>query len=211
MSGMEEEEFHKCGQPSESASLWCDCNTYARRVRRQLCRNRAIRVDFAIPTMCSLSGSSRTCQFDVANLRVGMIQAPEPGPLIMRYELMDFEWTAIRPFLPNEPRGVPRVNDRRVLNGIFWILRSGAPWRDLPEGLWALHDLLQPFVRWRTAGVWDCIMEALVRAYDGSVQMIDTYTTASSASAAASVSAGRAAWVVPPACSARRVARRRAR
>jgi transposase len=35
--------------------------------------------------------------------------------------------------LPNKPRGVPRVNDRRVLNGIFWVLRSGAPWRDLPE------------------------------------------------------------------------------
>ena len=50
----------------------------------------------------------------------------------MRYELTEFEWTAIRPFLPNKPRGVPRVNDRRVL--IFWILRSGAPWRDLPEG-----------------------------------------------------------------------------
>jgi hypothetical protein len=32
--------------------------------------------------------------------------------------------------LPNKPRGVPRVNDRRVLNGIFWMLRSGAPWRD---------------------------------------------------------------------------------
>ena len=37
------------------------------------------------------------------------------------------------PMLPNNPRGVPRVNDRRVLNGIFWILRSGAPWRDLPD------------------------------------------------------------------------------
>ncbi len=37
----------------------------------------------------------------------------------MRYELTDHEWTAIKPFLPNNPRGVPRVNDRRVLNGIF--------------------------------------------------------------------------------------------
>ena len=45
----------------------------------------------------------------------------------MRYELTDFEWAAIKPFLPNKPRGVPRVNDRRVLNGIFWVLRSGAP------------------------------------------------------------------------------------
>ena len=50
----------------------------------------------------------------------------------MRYELTDYEWAAIKPFLPNKPRGVPRVNDRRVLNGIFWVLRSGAPWRDLP-------------------------------------------------------------------------------
>ena len=51
----------------------------------------------------------------------------------MRYELADHEWVAIKPMLPNKPRGVPRVNDRRVLNGIFWVLRSGAPWRDLPD------------------------------------------------------------------------------
>jgi len=41
----------------------------------------------------------------------------------MRYELSDYEWTAIKPMLPNKPRGVRRVNDRRVLNGIFWVLR----------------------------------------------------------------------------------------
>jgi len=35
--------------------------------------------------------------------------------------------------LPNKPRGIPRVDDRRILNGIFWVLRSGAPWRDLPD------------------------------------------------------------------------------
>src|SRR5262245_15600587 len=51
----------------------------------------------------------------------------------MRRELTDNEWSAIKPMLPNKPRGVPRVNDRRVLNGIFWVLRSGAPWRDLPD------------------------------------------------------------------------------
>jgi transposase len=44
----------------------------------------------------------------------------------MRYELADCEWDAIKPMLPNKPRGIPRVNDRRVLNGIFWVLRSGA-------------------------------------------------------------------------------------
>ena len=48
----------------------------------------------------------------------------------MRYELSDTEWAIIKPFLPNKSRGVRRVNDRRVLNGIFWVLRSGAPWRD---------------------------------------------------------------------------------
>jgi len=62
-----------------------------------------------------------------------VIQAPKLEARIMRYELSDCEWTAIKQMLPNKPRGVRRVNDRRVLNGIFWVLRSGAPWRDLPE------------------------------------------------------------------------------
>jgi transposase len=43
----------------------------------------------------------------------------------MRYEFTDLEWSAIKPMLPNKPRGVPWVNDRRVLNGIFCLLRSG--------------------------------------------------------------------------------------
>jgi transposase len=50
----------------------------------------------------------------------------------MRCELSDLERTAIKPMLPNKTRG-RRVNDDRVLNGIFWVLRAGAPWRDLPE------------------------------------------------------------------------------
>jgi len=45
----------------------------------------------------------------------------------MRYELTNNEWDVIKSMLPNKPRGVPRVDDRRVLNGIFWVLRSGAP------------------------------------------------------------------------------------
>jgi hypothetical protein len=56
-----------------------------------------------------------------------VIQAPKLEPRIMRYELSDFEWATIKPFLPNKPRGVRRVNDRRVLNGIFWVLRSDPP------------------------------------------------------------------------------------
>src|SRR5215212_4144003 len=71
--------------------------------------------------------------FAVSGIARRVIQAPKPELRIMRYELNDHEWAAIKPFLPNKPRGVPRVNDRRVLNGIFWVLRSGAPWRDVPD------------------------------------------------------------------------------
>jgi transposase len=92
----------------------------------------------------------------------------------MRYELTDYEWAAIRPMLPNKPRGVPRVNDRRVLNGIFWVLRSGAPWRDLPESSGPYTTCYNRFVRWRRAGVWGRIMNALAGAHDAAVQMIDT-------------------------------------
>jgi hypothetical protein len=45
----------------------------------------------------------------------------------MRYELTDFEWAAIRSFLPNKPRGIPRVDDRRVLNGIFGYYAQALP------------------------------------------------------------------------------------
>jgi len=92
----------------------------------------------------------------------------------MRYELTDYEWKAIKPFLPNKPRGVPRVNDRRVLNGIFWVLRSGAPWRDLPETFGPYTTCYNRFVRWGRAGIWDQIMDALATMHDAAVQMIDT-------------------------------------
>jgi transposase len=92
----------------------------------------------------------------------------------MRYELTDHEWTTIKPMLPNKPRGVPRVNDRRVLNGIFWVLRSGAPWRDLPDDFGPYTTCYNRFVRWRRAGVWGRIMDALATVHDASVQMIDT-------------------------------------
>ena len=92
----------------------------------------------------------------------------------MRYELTDYEWTAIKPMLPNKPRGVPRANDRRVLNGIFWVLRSGVPWRDLPNAFGPYTTCYNRFVRWARAGVWARIMNALAGAHDTAVQMIDT-------------------------------------
>src|SRR5262245_13214355 len=91
-----------------------------------------------------------------------------------RYDLTDFEWRVIEPLLPNKPRGVPRVDDRRVLNGIFWVLRSGAPWRDLPERFGPRTTCYNRFVRWRKAGVWDRMMDAITAAHHGDIQMIDS-------------------------------------
>jgi transposase len=110
----------------------------------------------------------------VEGIGLDVIQTPKPEPRIMRYELTDFEWATIRSFLPNKPRGIPRVDDRRVLNGIFWVLRSGAPWRDLPVSYGPRTTCYNRFVRWRQAGVWDRIMDALAAGHDAAVQMIDT-------------------------------------
>jgi transposase len=103
-----------------------------------------------------------------------MIQVSKSEPRIMRYELNGHEWAAIKPMLPNRPRGVPRVSDRRVLNGIIWVFRSGAPWRDLPQGFGPYTTCYNRFVRWRRAGVRSRIIDALAGAHDAAVQMIDT-------------------------------------
>ena len=92
----------------------------------------------------------------------------------MRYALTESEWQIIQPTLPRRSRGVPRVDDRRILNGIFWVLRSGAPWRDLPDQYGPYTTCYNRFARWRRAGVWDRIMAGLSTAHDAAVQMIDT-------------------------------------
>ena len=88
-----------------------------------------------------------------------------------RYDLTDFEWRVIEPMLPNKPRGAPRVDDRRVFNGIFWVLRSSVPWRDLPERYGPRTTCYNRFARWRKAGVWDRLMGAISAVDDGGVQM----------------------------------------
>lgn len=94
-----------------------------------------------------------------------------------RYDLTEFEWKAIQPLLPNKPRGVPRVDDRRVLNGIFHHLRSGSPWADLPERYGPYTTVYNRFNRWRKVGVWDRLMNAVIAAYEAGgekLQMIDS-------------------------------------
>ena len=92
----------------------------------------------------------------------------------MRYDLTDFEWSVIEPILPKGRPGPRPKNNRRVLNGIFWVLRAGAPWRDLPERYGPYTTAYNRFNRWRKAGVWDRLMDAVTKAHDGKVQMIDS-------------------------------------
>jgi transposase len=66
----------------------------------------------------------------------------------MRCEFSEHEWTAIKPMLPNKPRGVRRVDDGRVLDGTVWVQRSGAPWRDLPATYGPCTTCYNRFVRW---------------------------------------------------------------
>ena len=91
-----------------------------------------------------------------------------------RYELTDFEWSIISPLLPNKPRGVARADDRKVLNGIYWRLRTGSPWADIPERYGPATTCYNRFVRWRKIRVWDAIFEAVSKAYRGDLQMIDS-------------------------------------
>lgn len=91
-----------------------------------------------------------------------------------RYELTDHEWTIIEPLLPNKPRGVPRVDDRRVLNGILWRFRSGSPWAEIPERYGPPTTCYNRFVRWRKAGVWDRLLAAVSAGFDGELVMIDS-------------------------------------
>ena len=70
---------------------------------------------FALPQSARCRGRPR----DIVLGLTPVIQAPKQGLRTVRYELADYEWTAIKPMLPKKPRGMPRVNDRRVLNSIL--------------------------------------------------------------------------------------------
>jgi transposase len=94
-----------------------------------------------------------------------------------RFDLSEAEWGIIEPLLPGADGrrlGRPRLNDRRVLNAIFFVLRTGTPWRDLPERYGPSTTAYNRFNRWAKRGVWLAMFEALARDSPGSLALIDS-------------------------------------
>jgi transposase len=83
--------------------------------------------------------------------------------VVTGYELTDRQWRHLAPLLPPQrPRtGRPNHEHRTILNGILWVLRSGAPWRDLPERFGSVGTVSSRFYRWRQTGIWQRVLEAL--------------------------------------------------
>ena len=94
-----------------------------------------------------------------------------------RFDLTDAEWLIIAPLLPGadgKKNGRPRPDDRKVINGIFFVLRTGSPWRDLPERYGPYTTIYNRFNRWAKKGVWLRIFEALAAKSPQSLQLIDS-------------------------------------
>ena len=87
--------------------------------------------------------------------------------------LSNAQMERLRPYFPKS-HGMPRVDDRRVLIGIYWRLRTGSPWADIPERYGPYTTCYNRFVRWARLGVWDRIFEAVSAAYEGSEQSVDS-------------------------------------
>lgn len=91
-----------------------------------------------------------------------------------RHDLSEKQWERLKRLLPPQkpPTGRPNLDHRIVINGILWIARTGAPWRDLPEryGIWS--TVASRFYRWRKAGLWQRVLEAL-QAQDDAIGRID--------------------------------------
>jgi transposase len=78
-----------------------------------------------------------------------------------RYELTDEQWNLLKGLFPRQKRGGKWNDHRTTLNGMLWILRSGAPWRDLPDRYGKWKSVYHRFNRWRREGLFDRILKAL--------------------------------------------------
>ncbi len=102
-------------------------------------------------------------------------------------ELSETEWALIAPLLPAERGrvGRPSHDNRRVLNGILWTVRSGARWIDVPERYGRWNSVYRRFRRWSQVGVFEALLETLAGALaQERVQMIDSTIVRAHAQAA---------------------------
>jgi transposase len=95
---------------------------------------------------------------------------------VKRYELNDAQWERIAPLLPGKASDPGRTgaDNRLFLNGVLWVLRSGAHWRDLPERYGKWKSLHKRFTRWAKAGVWEKVFASLIKDRDNKYLMLDS-------------------------------------
>ena len=93
-----------------------------------------------------------------------------------RYELTAAQWKRLEPLLPGKAGdpGRTAADNQLFVNGVLWVLRSGAHWCDLPERYGKWKSLHQRFARWARAGVWERVFEALIDDADNEYLMLDT-------------------------------------
>jgi len=93
--------------------------------------------------------------------------------MVGRGEITDKAWEQIAPLLPeNGERGGQWRDHRTVINGILWKLRTGTPWRDLPERYGPWQTCYDRFVRWRRDATWDRLL-ARVQTKSGAVGQVE--------------------------------------
>ena len=81
-------------------------------------------------------------------------------------DLTDEQWTVVQPLIPEPPkrtdgRGRPRIDDRMIMNGILWIMRTGAQWKDMPDRYPSYQTCHRRFQEWVKAGAFEEILKAL--------------------------------------------------
>ena len=90
--------------------------------------------------------------------------------------LRDDQWERLKGFVPGGTKGKrgPRTNNRRFLDALLWMARSGSRWRDLPERFGNYHSVKRRYYRWIKMGVLDAVLAALAREADLEWLMIDS-------------------------------------
>ncbi|MCK9506195.1 MAG: IS5 family transposase [Porticoccaceae bacterium] len=92
-----------------------------------------------------------------------------------RHDISDKDWALLEPHLPGQAGqwgGIAKDN-RTFINAVFWILRTGAPWRDLPPDYGDWKNTHRRFCRWRDKGIWEALLERLIDEPDYEWLMID--------------------------------------